>query len=321
LTTTINKHCYISCRWLPPFFAYTSRIVWSKIEMVHDRSEIEHPAVRAALKFLDITRGVELHHAGDLPARTGLGSSSAFTVALLHTLYGLKGIMPSKMQLAQDAIYVEQELLKENVGCQDQIIASYGGLNRIDFAPDDTFQVSPVIVEKETLDQLQSHLMLWFTGVSRNASEVAGEQIRALPRKRQELKAIHEMVDEGIRIVQRRNDPGAFGRLLHESWQLKRSLTDRISTPLIDEIYDGARRAGATGGKILGAGGGGFLLLFVRPEEQGRVKGALDGLLHVPFTFETLGSRIILYEPESAASPPRFTAAPREGNKVGLGNP
>ena len=319
LTTTINKYCYISCRWLPPFFEYASRVTWSKIELVNDPSEITHPAIRAILEFLQIKEGIELHHNGDLPARTGLGSSSAFTVALLQTLYGLKGVMPTKMQLARDAIHVEQGLLKENVGCQDQIITAYGGLNRIDFAPDDTFQVSPVILEKETLDRLQSHLMLWFTGVSRNASEVAGEQIRVLPQKQQELKAIHQMVDEAIRILQKKNDLEAFGRLLHESWRIKRSLTDKISTPWIDEIYETARRAGATGGKILGAGGGGFLLLFVRPEEQGRVKEALEGLLNVPFAFEAQGSRIILYEPDGAASPSRVRA-PREERKIGVGS-
>jgi len=298
LATTINKYCHLSCRWLPPFFDYTSQVVWSKIERVKDVSEIEHPAVRETLRFLDLTQGVALHHDGDLPARTGLGSSSSFTVGLLHSLYGLKGIMPSKQQLAQEAIYIEHELLKEHVGCQDQVIAAYGGLNRITFSANGTFHVAPVIVEEERLARLQEHLMLFFTGLSRNASEVAEEQIRATPQKTRELRAIYQMVDEGIEILQGKDELAVFGRLLHESWQLKKSLTGRISTASIDAIYEAACRSGAIGGKLLGAGGGGFLLLFARPEDHARIKEGLDGLLHVPFRFESSGSRVIFYEPE-----------------------
>ncbi|MBI3318362.1 MAG: kinase [Candidatus Omnitrophica bacterium] len=318
LATAIDKYCYMSCRWLPPFFNYTSRLVWSKIELVKEISEITHPAIRATLEFLDIRKGIELHHHGDLPARTGLGSSSAFSVALLHSLYGLKGIMPSKRQLAQEAIFVEQELLKENVGCQDQVTVAFGGLNRIDFSRDDTFQVSPIILDPERLSQLQDHLMLWFTGISRSASEIAGEQIRALPMKEQEIGAMRQMVDEAVRILERDDDLGNFGKLLHESWRLKRSLTRRISSPLIDQVYETALRSGAMGGKLLGAGGGGFLLLFVRPEEQGKVTEALRDLLHVPFAFEKLGSRIILYEPDGEGAPSRVRD--RKGaSKVELG--
>lgn len=317
LATTINKYCYISCRWLPPFFEYASRIVWSNIELVTQLSEIKHPAIRAVLGFLQIARGIDLHHNGDLPARTGLGSSSVFTVGLLHTLYGLKGLMPSKAQLARDAIYVEQELLKEHVGCQDQIIAAFGGLNRIDFPSCGAFQVSPMILDEETLLQLQDHLMLFFTGLSRTASEIAGEQIRVMATKHQEMTAMRDMVDEGIAILQRKSDLEAIGRLLHEGWQLKRSLTNKISTPHVDAIYETARRAGAIGGKLLGAGGGGFLLFFVRPEEQGQVKEALDGLLHVPFRFESQGTRIIFYEPEDGHVVP--SAAPRpQGMELGV---
>ncbi len=298
LATTINKYCYLSCRWLPPFFEHTSRIVWSKIEQVTDHADIQHPAVRAALEFLSLSQGVEIHHVGDLPARTGLGSSSSFTVGLLHALHGLKGQMPSKQQLAREAIVIEQDKLREAVGSQDQVIASYGGLNRIDFPASGSFHVSPVIVAPERLQALEDHLMLWFTGLSRTASEVAQEQIQATPNKRAELRAMQEMVEEGIRLLQGGGDVAAFGELLHESWQLKRTLTTRISTPDIDHLYDAARQAGAVGGKLLGAGGGGFLLLFVRPEEQPRVKEALRGLLHVPFRIEPFGSRIVFYEPE-----------------------
>lgn len=298
LATTIDKYCYITCRYLPPFFEHRSRLVYSKVETVGSNDQIEHPAVRSVLQHLNITQGLEIHHDGDLPARTGLGSSSSFTVGFLHALYGLNGRMPTKMQLANDAIYIEQEILKESVGSQDQIIAAFGGLNRIDFPTDHRFQVSPVIVNDEQRERLQAHLMLFFTGFSRTASEIASEQIQATPNKTQELRLMQQMVDEAIRILQGNDDLEAFGRLLHEGWQVKRSLTSRISTPQIDALYETACRAGAIGGKLLGAGGGGFLLLCVRPEEQGRVKEALRGVLHVPFRFETGGSRIIFYESE-----------------------
>ena len=313
LATTINKYCYISCRWLPPFFDHSSRIVWSQIELVKDRSEIQHPAVREALKFLQIASGIELHHDGDLPAKAGLGSSSSFTVGLLHALYGLKGHMPSKVQLANDAIYLEQALLKEHVGSQDQVMAAFGGLTRVDFPTAKTFHVSPIILEEERLAQLQDHLMLFFTGLSRTASEVAADQVRATPSKGPELRAMYQMVDEAIRILQGREDLAAFGGLLHEGWQLKKSLSARISTPHIDEMYDTARRAGAIGGKLLGAGGGGFLLLFVRPQDQAAVKEALEEFLYVPFRFEHSGSRVIFYEPEAAPD-----GAPRTGRALSL---
>lgn len=304
LSTSISKYCYISCRWLPPFFDYKSRISWSKIELIRDSSEIQHPAVRAALQFLDIQQGIDLHHQGDLPARTGLGSSSAFTVGLLHALRGLQGIMPSKMQLARDAIMIEQDLLKEHVGSQDQVITAFGGFNRIDFAKDDTIQVSPILLGKERLAQLQEHLVLIFTGVSRTASEIACEQIKVTSQKERELRDLRGMVEEAIKMLQGGADLDEFGQLLHESWMLKRGLTNKISTPLVDQIYETARRAGALGGKLLGAGGGGFLLLFVRPAQRQRVLDSLDGLLHVPFQFETSGSRIIFYDPDSLTQKP-----------------
>jgi len=303
LATTINKYCYISCRWLPPFFEHKSRIVWSRIEQVKDISEIQHPAVRETMTFLGITEGVELHHDGDLPARTGLGSSSSFTVGLLHALYGLKGIMPSKMRLAREAIHVEQGRLKEHVGSQDQVIAAFGGLNRITFFNHDALEVSPVILSEERLSLLQDHLMLFFTGLSRTASEIAAEQIKVSERKGQALGRMRQMVEEAIVILRGSGDLATFGRLLDEGWRLKRSLTDKISTAQIDDMYEAACRAGAIGGKLLGAGGGGFLLLFARPEEQPKVTEALDGLLHVPFRFEHSGSRVIFYEPDGASEP------------------
>ncbi len=298
LATTINKYCYITCRYLPPFFSHWSRIVWSKIELVNAREEIQHPAVREALDFLGIKEGVELHHEGDLPARTGLGSSSAFTVGVLNALYGLKGLMAGKTQLAREAIDLEQDRLKEHVGCQDQVMAAFGGFNRIDFRGEREFRVSPIMMSAERLRLLERHLMLVFTGHARTASLIAAEVIEAAPQKTRELRVMRQMVDEAIGILSGGGDLGDFGSLLHEGWQLKRSLSDSISTPLVDEIYAAARAAGCLGGKLLGAGGGGFLLLFARPDDQPRVKAALDGLLHVPFEFESVGSHIIFYDRE-----------------------
>ena len=298
LGTTINKYCYINCRYLPPFFEHKHRIAYSQVEQVHEIEEIRHPSVRETLKFMEIKRGMEIHHDGDLPARTGLGSSSSFTVGLVHALYALKGIMPSKMQLARDAIHIEQDLIKENVGCQDQVLTAFGGLNRIAFSGKNNIEIKCVTIKPQRLELLQDHLMLFFTGFSRTASEIAGEQIKQTPNKKRELSEMYGMVDEAINILNGDSDLAEFGKLLHMSWQLKRSLTSKISTPYIDKIYETALAAGATGGKILGAGGGGFILFFAKPEQQNKVKESLHGLLNVPFRFETLGSQIIFYEPD-----------------------
>lgn len=299
LATTIDKYCYISCRYLPPFFEHKHRIVYSLIENVRRIDEIKHPAVRAILAWTNCDdRGLEIHHDGDLPARSGLGSSSSFTVGLLHALAALRGEYISKEELATQAIYVEQHVIKENVGSQDQIAAAFGGFNRIDFMTNDTFQVSPIVLTKARLEELQSHLMLCFTGFSRIASEIAKEKIQNFKSRETELHRIKEMVNEAISILQ---SPKALieevGRLLHEGWLCKRSLSAKVSTPEIDELYESARRGGAIGGKILGAGGGGFLLLFVKPELQAKVQERLKRLIHVPFRFDTSGSRVVLYQP------------------------
>ncbi len=303
LATTINKYCYISVRYLPPFFEYNHRIVWSKIEQVKDIEEIEHPAVRAVLNFLKVQRGIALHHDADLPARSGLGSSSTFTVGVLHALHGLQGRLASKQQLANEAIHVEQEMLKENVGCQDQVMAAQGGFCRINFRGEDQISLSPIILSREQSESFQSHLMLFFTGLSRTASEIAKKQIETTKNKQKELRVMYQMVSEGMNILKESRDLSAFGELLHESWKIKRSLTDDISNPSIDEIYEAARQAGALGGKLLGAGGGGFMLVFARPEMQPRIKERLNKLLHVPFHFENMGSQIIYYEPDGLHTP------------------
>jgi D-glycero-alpha-D-manno-heptose-7-phosphate kinase len=293
LATTFNRYCYISARFLPPFFGKRSRIVWSKIELVDHAHEIQHPAVRAGLEFLEISEGIEIHHDGDLPARTGLGSSSAFTVGLLHALYGLKGRMVSKAQLAGDAIYVEQTLLKETVGIQDQIQVAHGGINLINIRQNGEYDVTPVLISHERMHELREHMMLFFTGISRFASDVAQAQIQAIPAKQTELRGIGALVDDALAILTEGKDLMEFGRLLHESWRLKRSLSPMVSNDHVDQIYAAARKAGAAGGKLLGAGGGGFMLIFTAPEHRERVRAALSGLLEIPFEFEFAGSQII----------------------------
>lgn len=298
LATTIDKYCYITCRYLPPFFEHKSRIIYSKMEHVMGLQDIQHPAAREVLRFLKITEGIEIHHDGDLPARTGLGSSSAFTVGLLNAFYALKGIMLTKERLAKEAIYVEQEMCKENVGCQDQVLAAYGGFNYIEFGGNEHLHVRRVTIPQEQMDLLQSQLMIFFTGFSRTASEIAAHQIQNIPKKKKELKAMYQMVQKAVELINT-NQLLQIGKLLHENWKLKRSLSDKITTPHIDEIYAAAMAAGAEGGKLLGAGGGGFILLFVKPEKQKKVKEKLKKLLAVPFKFETLGSQIIFYQPDS----------------------
>lgn len=297
LSTTIDKYCYISCRYLPPFFEHKHRIIYSLMEETKNISEIKHPAVRGCLQFMKINEGIEIHHDGDLPARTGLGSSSSFTVGLLNSLYALKGTMVGKEKLSKDAIHLEQDILKENVGSQDQIAAAYGGFNLIEFGGRNHCRVHPVTIDAERLNHFKKYLMLFFTGFSRTASEIAEEQIRKIPKRRSELNNMYSLVSEAAEIITSQGSLLDFGRLMHDSWLIKRSLTDKISTPVIDDIYDNARRAGAVGGKLLGAGGGGFMLFFVRPEDQKKVKARLKKLLHVPFSFENSGSQIIFYNP------------------------
>ena len=298
LATTIDKYCYISVRHLPPFFEHKHRIVYSHIENVREIDEIEHPAVRAVLNATNVSQGLEIHHDGDLPARSGLGSSSSFTVGLMHALKAMDGERISKYQLAQDAINIEQNVIGENVGSQDQISASYGGFNRIEFHRDNSFTVEPLILRPNRAQLLQSHLMLCFTGFSRIASQIAKSKIDNLAKREHELNKMREMVDEGINILQDINRPiEDFGHLLDASWKYKRSLSDQVTTPEIDSIYSLAMSSGAIGGKILGAGGGGFMLLFAAPDRQRAIKDALHGLVHVPFQFENSGSRVVLYEP------------------------
>lgn len=296
LATTIDKYCYLNCRHLPPFFEYQSRLVWSEIECVTDRSQIRHPVIRAVLEMLKIEDGVEIHHNADLPARSGLGSSSSFTNAMLLAAYALIGKMISKRELAEKAVFVERELLHENVGVQDQIQTAFGGFNKILIAQDGGFTVEPVIAPKPRIAHFHEHLMLFFTGVSRNASEIAAEQIASIGKKQPELHAMRALVDEGERVLTGNGDLRDFGRLLHDSWQLKRGLSAKIAPAFVDDVYGKALKAGAIGGKLLGAGGGGFMLFFVPPDRRLSVLAALHDLVHVPFAFETGGAQLIYYD-------------------------
>jgi D-glycero-alpha-D-manno-heptose-7-phosphate kinase len=299
LATTINKRCYITCRRMPPFFEYHSRVSYSRVENVRRNDAIEHPSVRGCLQFLGIEEGVEIHHVADLPARAGLGTSSAFTVGLLLGLYALQNRMRDKQSLAADAIHVEQELLQEAVGAQDQVSAAYGGFNRINFHSDGVIDVKRVLAAPSRLAELEQHLALYFTGFARTASEIAQEQVRMTPQRKQELDAMLQLVDEAEGIV---TSPARsldeFGRLLHEGWQIKRSLTRKITNAEIDEIYEAGLSAGALGGKLLGAGGGGFMLFFVPPERRQALRERLKKLLCVPFSFTSQGSHVAVYEPE-----------------------
>jgi D-glycero-alpha-D-manno-heptose-7-phosphate kinase len=299
LSTTINKYCYVTCRYLPPFFDHKFRIRYTKREETQTIDEIVHPSVRECLRYMEIERdkGVEIVHTSDIPAMSGIGSSSSFTVCLLNALYALKGKVVTKRSLALDAIHVEQNMIMEPVGSQDQTAAAFGGFNRIEFGgKKDGIFVQTIPINGEKLKYLQSCLLFYFAGFPRYASDISKEQIEQTPKKVNELNLMKEMVDEAINIL---NGPvelfNEFGKLLHESWILKRTLTKLISNSSIDDIYETAMKSGATGGKLCGAGGGGFMLLFVPPEKQDKVKDSLKDLLLVPFRFENLGSHVIFY--------------------------
>lgn len=303
LGCTINKYCYLTVRELPPFFEHKHRVVYSKVENVKNVEEIEHPAVRAVLGEFKPKTGLEIHHDGDLPARSGLGSSSSFTVGLLHALYALRGQMVSKVVLAREAIRIEQDVVRENVGSQDQVWAAYGGLNRIDFRTDESFDVQPLMLPSDRRRELQDHLFLVFTGFSRYASAIAADKIANLDRRTRHLELMGEMVDQAMTILSSSTASlDEFGALLHENWKLKRELANSVSNSNIDDIYEAGRSAGAIGGKLLGAGGGGFMLFFVRTEHRARLKENLAKLVHVAFEFETNGSRIVIYEPDGLAA-------------------
>lgn len=297
LSTTFDKFVYVTVRHLPRFFDYTTEVIYSKSERVNQIDKIEHPMVRNAIKMLDMK---ELHIAydADLPARSGLGTSSTFAVGLLNAFYCLKGKYASKKQLADDAIYLERTLCNEAGGWQDQIAASFGGLNRIDFEGDN-YTVSPIIISPERKRKLNDNLMLFFTGFTRFSAEIQKSTTSSLEEKSKQLEKMLELVDKAQEVLQNKEkDLDDFGRLLDETWRLKRQTGSQISTGSIDELYEKGLQAGALGGKLLGAGGGGFLLFYVPQEKQESVRNALSSLLEVPFKFEDEGTKVIYYTPE-----------------------
>jgi D-glycero-alpha-D-manno-heptose-7-phosphate kinase len=298
LGAAIDKYCYLNCRYLPPFFEHRYCIVYSKVEHCQTVDEIVHPAVRETLRYLNIRRGVEIHHDADIPARSGIGSSSAFTVGLLNALYALKGQMVSKHRLATESVRLEQDILKETVGSQDQVLAAYGGLDHIVFHQNGEIVVTPITVGAERRKELVSHLMLFYTGIKRTASSIAESFVNGIDQRRRQLRIMKDLVDESISILSGDRDIVEFGELLHEAWLAKRSLSASISNSDVDAVYDAARAAGAIGGKLVGAGGGGFVLLFVPPTRQRNVREKLNTLIHVPFKFDFSGSQIIFCDRE-----------------------
>lgn len=297
LSTTFDKYCYVNVRHLPPFFEYTTEASYAKIERVTDLDDMEHPLIRNAMKMLDMHE-LRITYEADLPARTGLGTSSSFAVGLLNACYCLKGKYADKKQLADDAIYLERVLCNEAGGWQDQIAASFGGLNKITFFGDD-YQVDRVIISPERKKMLNDNLMLFFTGFTRFSSEIQQSTGAVIKDKTTQLREMLALVDEAESVLtNKERDLDDFGRLLDETWKLKRQTGSKISTGSIDELYARAIKAGALGGKLLGAGGGGFLLFYVQPEKHREVMAAMHDLLYVPFQFENAGTRVIYYSAE-----------------------
>ena len=296
INASINRYSYITSRWLPPFFEYKHRIRYYEKEETQTLDEIKHPSIRECAKFLKINKGIEIVHNSDLPSRTGLGSSSSFTVGMLHSLYTLKNIMPTKRELAENAIHIEQNLIKEAVGSQDQVAAAFGGFNLINFKPKNNFDVTPIIINEKRLNQLQEKLLLCFTGFTRNAHDIASKQIELTSQNSNELKKINLLCQKAFNIIiDEKYSINDFGNLLNEQWEIKRSLTKHITKPYIDEIYKTGLRNGAIGGKLLGAGGGGFMLFFANKERHNEIKNALKKYMFVPFQFEFTGSKLVYF--------------------------
>lgn len=297
LSTTFDKYCYVNVRHLPRFFDYSTELSYSKIERVTDVDNIQHPAIRNAMKMLDMHE-IRLTYEADLPARSGLGTSSSFAVGMLNAFYALKGKYADKKKLADEAIFLERVLCEEAGGWQDQIAASFGGLNRINFNADG-YEVLPVIVSPERKKRLNGNLMMFFTGFTRFSSDV--QKINALGKedKKRQLKQMYELVDAAERILtDKETDLDDFGRLLDVTWKLKRQTGGAVSTDSIDGLYAKGIAEGALGGKLLGAGGGGFLVFYVQPEKQESVRAAMKDLMYIPFEFEDGGTRVIHYTPE-----------------------
>lgn len=298
LSTTFDKYCYVNVRHLPRFFDYSTEISYSKTERITNINEIQHPAIRNAMKLLDMHE-IRLTYEADLPARSGLGTSSSFAVGMLNSFYALKGIYADKKKLANEAIYLERDMCQEAGGWQDQIAASFGGFNRINFSSDG-YEVLPIIISPQRKKMLNQNLIMFFTGFTRFSSDVQKENAIGKLDKIMQLKEMLSLVDEAERVLTDKNvNLDEFGRLLDHTWRLKRQTGPAVSTNCIDILYETGMRAGALGGKLLGAGGGGFLVFYVQPDRQQAVKEAMKDLMYIPFEFEDGGTRVIHYSPES----------------------
>ncbi len=298
LSTTFDKYCYVNVRHLPRFFDYNTELTYSVTERVSNVDDIEHPAIRNAMKMLDMHE-IRLTYEADLPARSGLGTSSSFAVGMLNAFYALKGKYADKKRLADEAIYLERVMCKEAGGWQDQIAASFGGFNRINFNSDG-YEVLPLIIAPDRKRQLNSNLMMFFTGFTRFSSDVQKANAVGKEDKTAQLKEMLSLVDDAEHVLtDKESDLDDFGRLLDHTWRLKRQTGAAVSTDSIDGLYAKGLEAGALGGKLLGAGGGGFLVFYVQPEYQESVRNAMQDLLYIPFEFETGGTRVIHYTPES----------------------
>lgn len=295
LSTSIDKYIYVTVNKIEGLLDHKYRIAYSKLELCNHVDEIEHPVVRAVIRFLNIEHGLEVNIVSDLPARTGIGSSSSFTVGLLHSCHALLGRMVSKEQLAREAIHIEQVVLQERVGVQDQLAAAYGGFNHMLFT-EDKLLVNPVIIQPARKLDLENNLMMFYTGINRFASDILKEQIQKTQDKeiQTELKDIYNMVAEGLSILtDTHRDLDDFGRLMHKAWMAKRSLSTAISSDHLDDIYNRAIAAGALGGKLLGAGGGGFFVFYVPHKHQEQVRSSLSNCKEIVTHFETEGTRIV----------------------------
>jgi D-glycero-alpha-D-manno-heptose-7-phosphate kinase len=296
ISATINKYSYITARWLPPYFDYKYRIRYFQQEQAQTIDEIKHPSVRECARYLNVHNGLEIVHNADVPAQSGLGSSSTFTVGMLHALHTLQSRMPTKRQLALEAIHVEQDLIGEAVGSQDQTAAAFGGINLIRFNGIQEIDVDPIILSQERLHRLQKNLLLVFTGFSRSASELAKIQIAATQQKASELLSMKALCDQAFDCLSNpKVSLDEVGQLLDCHWRIKKGLTERVSTPAIDEIYNIGIKSGALGGKLLGAGGGGFMLFYAPMDRQESLRAALIDKLIVPFHFDFTGSKIIYF--------------------------
>jgi D-glycero-alpha-D-manno-heptose-7-phosphate kinase len=295
LSATIDKYCWLIVRYKPPFHDHRYRVVYRRIETCQRVDEIEHPVVRAVLEKLGVTRGLDIHHEGDLPARAGMGSSSAFTVGLLHAVHARLGRVPSRHELGLEAIDLEQNNLGETVGSQDQMAAAHGGLNHMRFLRGGQITVRPVPLPRARQRELEQHMLLVFTGIARTAERVARSYVEELAQREAQLRELDAMVPQAMDLLAR-GDLEAFAGLLHRSWRIKRGLSHQVSNDRVDGIYETARRAGAWGGKLSGAGGGGFMLLLAPPERQARILEALAPLIHVPVRLDFEGSRVIFFD-------------------------